>query len=96
MVGASVHSIGAVRRRRPPLRRQRWRRLTLASLSRYARGDINRSRKGRRLASRLGGHDAGMQCSRHKSSHTCTSERGLTVLAQYHQRKALSRAVQPR
>ena len=62
MVGASVHSIGAVRRRLPPLR-QRWRRLTLASLSRYARGDINRSRKARRLASRVGGHDAGMQWS---------------------------------
>eukprot|EP00966_Prymnesium_polylepis_P210792 4881180-Prymnesium_polylepis.1 len=37
----------------------------------------------------LAGHDAAMQWSRHKCSHT--SERGLTV-TQYHQRKALSRA----
>ena len=35
----------------------------LASLSRYARGDINRNRNARRLASRGGGHDAGMQWS---------------------------------
>jgi hypothetical protein len=39
MVGASIHSIGAVRRRLPPLR-QRWRRLTLTRLSRYARGSV--------------------------------------------------------
>eukprot|EP00966_Prymnesium_polylepis_P097759 2264262-Prymnesium_polylepis.1 len=59
------------------------------AVSRYARGDINRSRKGPRLASRVGGHDAGMQWSGIQCSHA--SERGLTV-AQYHQRKALSRA----
>ena len=47
------------RARLPPLR-QRWRRLTLASLSRYARGDINRSRKLRRLPSPPRAHDAGM------------------------------------
>eukprot|EP00966_Prymnesium_polylepis_P149697 3458125-Prymnesium_polylepis.1 len=39
MVGASVHNIGAVRRRLPPLR-QRWRRLTLTRLSRYAHGSV--------------------------------------------------------
>eukprot|EP00966_Prymnesium_polylepis_P060649 1407458-Prymnesium_polylepis.1 len=82
MVGASVHTIGTVRRRLPPLQ-QRWRRLTLASLSRYARGDTNRSRKGRRLASSVGGHDAGMQWGGLQCS--LASERGLTV-AQYSKR----------
>eukprot|EP00966_Prymnesium_polylepis_P035475 824046-Prymnesium_polylepis.1 len=43
-----------------------WR---LAFLSRYARYDINRSRKARRLASRLGGHDEGMQWSGHINAH---------------------------
>eukprot|EP00966_Prymnesium_polylepis_P036029 835869-Prymnesium_polylepis.1 len=39
MAWASVHDIGAVRRRLPPLW-QRWRRLTLTRLSRYARGSV--------------------------------------------------------